>query len=313
MGYAFVVFNPVAGRSSEELRELIADHLEGEGWRFEIYETTGREQVDGVVETALERAETDLVVAAGGDGTVAAVAGGLIETGVPLGVLPLGTGNVFAREIGIPERIPEALGLLTGDHRTLRVDAMQVEGRFFLLNVSAGLSAMMMRGTATTDKRRFGRLAYVWTGLQKIAGHQPHRFSLTIDGQRHVLRAAEVIVANSGALGDPSLRWSPEVELDDGRIDVCIVRARSARDYLQVAYAFVLGRQSEVGTIEHLIAERAVIVEATPRLPVQGDGQFIGYPPVEVTIAPGSLRVAVPVDSGEGLQLFRRLDPSHDG
>ncbi len=313
MGHAFVVFNPVAGRSSDGLRQKIADHLEEAGWSFEIYETTGREQVARVVETALERAGRDLVVAAGGDGTVAGVAGGLIRTGVPMGVLPLGTGNVFSRELGIPERIREALSLLTGDHGTMRVDAMEVEGQFFLLNVSAGLSSMMMRGTATKDKRRLGRLAYVWTGLQKIAGHQPHRFSLTIDGQHHVQRAAEVIVANSGALGDPSFRWSPEVELNDGRVDVGVVRARSAWDYLQVAFALVLRGQPDVGTIQHLIAERNVIVDATPRLPMQGDGQFIGYPPVEVKVVPNALYVVVPGETAEGLVLAKGLNPSHRG
>lgn len=227
MARAFVVFNPVAGASCDSVCQTIEDHFGGAGWSYGIYETTGEERIARVVRGAVERDEVDLVVAAGGDGTVAGVAGGLVDTAVPLGVLPLGTGNVFARELGIPEGTQAALELLTGDHLLLCVDAMQVEGQCFLLNVSVGLSGEMMRATARRDKRRYGRLAYAWVGLRTIVGYQPHRFELTLDGERQVVRAAELTIANSGAMGDPALRWSPEVELDDGHMDVCIVRARS--------------------------------------------------------------------------------------
>lgn len=291
---AFIVFNPVAGGSGDSVRQGIEDHFAGAGWDYQIYETTGEEQIARVVDEAVEGEGVDLVVAAGGDGTIAGVAGGLVDTGAPLGVLPLGTGNVFARELGIPEGTQAALELLTGDHWLVSVDAMEVGGRFFLLNVSVGLSGEMMRTTARRDKRRYGRLAYAWVGLRTIVGHQPHRFGLTIDGERRAVRASELAIANSGAMGDPALRWSPEVELDDGRIDVWIVRARSVFDYLQVGAAVVLGRQSEVPTMRHFIAEERVVVDTPRWLPVQGDGEFVGYPPVEVNVVPGAVEIAVP-------------------
>jgi diacylglycerol kinase family enzyme len=151
----------------------------------------------------------------------------------------------------------------------------------------------MMRDTARADKRRFGRVAYAWTGLRKLLGYQPHQFTVTVDGERRTVRASEVMIANSGALGDPSLRWSPQVELNDGQVDVLMVRARTALDYLRFLSAVLLGRQSEETAIRHLIAERRVVVDARPELPVQADGEFIGRPPVAVEVVPEAVEVVV--------------------
>jgi YegS/Rv2252/BmrU family lipid kinase len=298
MGHAFVVLNPVAGSNKGQLKRSLEKRFGAAGWSWEIYTTTGDERVADVVRSALDQGgkEVDVFVAAGGDGTVSGVAGGVAQTGVPLGVIPSGTANTFARELGIPLDVEAALNLLTGRHALAEVDAMAAGERFFVLNVSIGISGLMMRDTARTDKRRFGRAAYVWTGFRKMFGYQPHQFRLTIDGNARQVRAAEIAIVNSGALGDPSLRWSPQVELDDGRIDVCVVRARSVLDYLSLAAAVVLRRQAEEPVIHHHIAEHQVVVEAGLDLPVQADGEFIGKPPFEVTVVPGAIRVIVPYD-----------------
>jgi diacylglycerol kinase family enzyme len=174
------------------------------------------------------------------------------------------------------------------------VDAMAVGERFFVLNVSIGISGLIMRDTERTDKRRFGRVAYIWTGLRKLFGYQPHQFVLTIDGDTRIVRASEIAIVNSGALGDPSLRWSPRAELDDGRIDVCVLRARSVLDYLSLATALVLGRHQEEPALSHYVAEHRVSVDAGSELPVQADGEFIGQPPLEVTVVSSAVRVVVP-------------------
>jgi diacylglycerol kinase family enzyme len=185
---------------------------------------------------------------------------------------------------------------------------MAVSERFYVLNVSVGLSGLMMRDTARADKRRFGRVAYAWTGLRKLLGYQPHRFSVTVDGEKWTVRASEVMIANSGALGDPSLRWSPQVELNDGQVDVLVVRARTAIDYLRFVSAVVLGRQSEETPIRHLIAERHAVVDARPELPVQADGEFIGRPPVRVEVVPEAVEVVVPEAGSERLDVGNLLE-----
>jgi len=284
MGHAFVVLNPVAGDATSSVRRALDKHFPEAGWTFELYETTGDERIADVVKEALadDQKPVDMCVAAGGDGTVSGVAGGVAKTGIPMGVLPLGTGNTFAREMRIPLKIEAALMLLTGDHATAQIDAMAVGDGVYVLNVTVGISGLTMRDTARTQKQRFGRVAYVWTGLRKLFGYQPHWFHLTVDGNP------------TCALGTPPLRWSPQVELDDGRIDVCIIRARSMVDYVGVATAVLLRRQSEEPALLHIIATDRVEVDGDPELPVQGDGDLIGNPPVEIAVMPRAVEVVVP-------------------
>jgi len=301
MTNAFVVVNPVAGSNSGIVERELPRYFRDVGWTWQIYSTTGDELVAEVVRDALEgdHPPFDLIVAAGGDGTVSGVAAGVSRSGVPMGVLPVGTGNTLARELGVPLTVEGALELLTGDHSVRDIDGMAVGERIFVLNVSVGISGLTMRDTATGEKRRLGRAAYVWTGLRKLFGYQPHRFALTIDGQSRSVRASEIAVVNSGALGDPALRWSPEAELDDGRIDVLIVRARTIIDYLGLALAILLRRHSEEPSIEHATATQRVSVDADPDLPVQADGEVIGTPPVTVTVVPGAVRVVTPASDAE--------------
>jgi YegS/Rv2252/BmrU family lipid kinase len=299
MKSAFVVLNPVAGGNDGDIHHLLKAHFSREGWTHEIHETTGKEQIGKFVRETWDRREgdVDLFVAAGGDGTFSGVAAGLVHTEAAVGILPLGTGNLLARELGIPLTPQAALNLLTGAHTLRWIDAMQVDGDFFVLNVSVGLTGIMMRDTKREDKRRFGRAAYVWTGLRKLLGYQPHRFVIAIDGESRAVRASEVVIANSGAAGDPSLRWGPEVRLDDGQLDVHIIRTQSAIDYLRLAGTVLLGRQRQDPTIQHFVARKRATVADAPSLPVQGDGEFIGWPPMEVEIVPQAIQVVVPRES----------------
>jgi diacylglycerol kinase family enzyme len=98
------------------------------------------------------------------------------------------------------------------------------------------------------------------------------------------------------------------VELNDGQVDVLVVRARTAIDYLRFVSAVVLGRQSEETAIRHLIAERHAVVDARPELPVQADGEFIGRPPVAVEVVPEAVEVVVPEAGSERLDVGNLLE-----
>ena len=115
----------------------------------------------------------EMVVAAGGDGTVSAVAEGLVGTETPLGIIPLGTANVLARELGIPVELEGAVRLLAGAHGVTSIDAMKVGEKHYFTQVGVGIDAMMIRDTRREDKRRFGRIAYIWTALTGSWGSSP--------------------------------------------------------------------------------------------------------------------------------------------
>jgi diacylglycerol kinase (ATP) len=294
----FVVLNPVAGDSDASIvRRTLEENLGDVNWHHEIYETTGEERIAEVVRGVLGR-NFDMFIAAGGDGTVSGVAGGLIHSEIPLGIIPVGTGNSLARELGISPDLEDAIDLLTGEHTIARIDAMRVGDQFFVLNVGVGISALMMRDTERDDKRRFGSIAYLWTGLEKLFGLQPHRFTIAVDDRVDSFWASEVTVANSGAIGDPAFRWGPQVRLDDGRLDVCVVRAWSVIDYPRLAWSVLLGRQKHDPNMRCLSADRTIVITASQPLPVQGDGEFIGHTPVQVDVVPGAVQVIVPPTLG---------------
>jgi YegS/Rv2252/BmrU family lipid kinase len=294
MRKAFVVLNPVAGQCDVDVvRQTLEQHFAKTNWTHEVYETTGQERVAEIVHAALERG-FELFVAAGGDGTVSGVAGGIVHTAVPMGIIPVGTTNALARELDIPLELDGALGLLMGDHAITNMDAMRIRDQFFVLNIGIGISALMMRDTERDIKRRFGRIAYLWTGLGKLLGLRLRRFTVEVDGQSSRLRASEVLIVNSGGLGEPYFHWEPHIHLDDGRIDVFVLRARTAPDYLRVVWGLLLGRQKRDPNVRFLSAERSIAIKVDRPLPVQADGDVIGQTPIQVQVVPNALQVIVP-------------------
>lgn len=295
MPRAFVVLNPVAGSAEDDVRERIEGHFAAHGWESRVYETSGGEDIAALARDAATQG-ADLCVAAGGDGTASAVAGGLVDTDVPLGVLPVGTGNVLARELSIPLDLDDALALLTGEHEVTRLDMIRVGDRRFVLNVGAGIGSLSMRDTEREWKQRLGMLAYALTTMRILLGFQPRIFDLTIDGQTRRMRASEVMVANSPAVGSPDVRLGADVHLDDGRLDVCVVRARSILDYLRVVWDVLLRRQDESRNVRCIPVDHSVRIDARRTLPVEADGEIIGETPVEATFEPSAVRVVVPRD-----------------
>lgn len=291
----FVVLNPMAGGSSAaDIRAALARHL-GERSALDLYETTGQpgEDVVALVRAAVARG-CELVLAAGGDGTVSEVAEALVGTSVPLGIIPVGTANVFARELGLPLTLDEACALFAGDYATTTVDAMKVGEQYFVLQIGVGLDALMIRDTERAAKRRFGRAAYLWTAAKQLAGFQPQRFTIMADDKRIRPRASQVLIANGGVLGVPPLTWGPHIRPNDGKIDVCVVSARTLLDYLGLIWHTLLGQQHRDRNVRYLAAERLIVVSADKPLPVQADGEIIGETPLRIEVVPRALRVIAP-------------------
>ncbi|SIO42995.1 lipid kinase, YegS/Rv2252/BmrU family [Singulisphaera sp. GP187] len=301
---AFVILNPVAGQGAaaavrQALAEAFSNSGEGAEAPYTIHETAPGEAIATRVREAAEQEGYDLIVAGGGDGTVSAVANGLVGSETPLGILPLGTANVLARELGIPIDLKGACQLLAGAHTVTAIDAMKVEDQCYFTQVGVGIDAMMIRDTDRESKRRFGRTAYLWTAFTRLLGFQPRRFLIESDGQSVRSRASQVVVANSGILGQPPFRWGPDIRPDDGRVDVCIVRARSFWNYVTLSWHVVLGQHKQDANVRYLTAQQHVVIATTKRpLPVQADGEIIGETPVTVTVVPHALHVIVPRTAG---------------
>jgi diacylglycerol kinase (ATP) len=289
---AFVIVNPASGSAlAADVERALERHFAP--GTYELHQAAPGMELAPIVHSALERG-VDLVVAGGGDGTVSSVAKGLEGSTTPLGILPLGTANVLARELGIPLDLDGACHLLAIAHATRAVDAMRVGDRIYFTQVGVGIDALMIRDTSSERKRQFGRLAYLWTAFRNLIGFEPRRFSIGVDGRHVRPRASQVVIANCGVLGQPPFRWGPHILPDDGRLDVCIIRARTALDYLKLSLHVVSGQFRSHPNLRYLVAERAVAINADRPLPVQADGEIIGETPVLVHVVPKAVQVVVP-------------------
>jgi diacylglycerol kinase (ATP) len=295
---AFVVLNPVAGRTNPaDVHQAIDRHFKRSEWIITMHVTTAGESVGEIVRAKIAEG-VDMVIASGGDGTVSAAADGLADSGIPLGILPTGTTNVLAQELGLPLNLDRACQLIAGDHTIRAIDALKMENKFFVLSIGIGLDALAMKSTKQEQKRRFGKLAYIWVILKLMFGVQPQGFTIVADGQRRHLRAADILMTNVSTLTRP-FRWGPHIVPDDGQVDIVIMRARNLFDILGVVYDILFsGKLRRNRNISYWTAQNNVEVVPDRPLPAQGDGDLLGNrKSVEVQIWPKSVRVIVPPEA----------------
>lgn len=290
----FIIHNPVSGTSDPaSVRPAIEAHCAAHAVEFEIYETKPGDPIPEIVREAAGRGFAR-IAAAGGDGTISAAANGLLGSRIPLGILPLGSGNAFAREMEIPLKLEDALAVLTASRAETVIDTLLVGERNFLMNVSVGLSAATMAATEREQKRRMGKIAYLLQGLAELRGSRRSRITVQIDERRVRTRASEIVVANTGLVGYKSVRLSPDIRPDDGRMHVCIVRSATLGSYLRLLGYALGGDPTRLPEMNCFPGEVEIRIESEDPLPVQADGEVIGETPVAVGIAPRSLRVLIP-------------------
>jgi YegS/Rv2252/BmrU family lipid kinase len=290
---AFIVVNPVAGNMQRKhLDQAVAAHLGGANIEYKQFETTGKPTDRQRIREAVE-AEYDLYIAAGGDGTVSMVADALVHRPYPMGILPLGTGNGLARTLQIPLDVRSALNLIAGDHQITEIDAMRIDGRIYTLAAGTGLSATALRAMDVEMKKRIGRLHYFLIGAKAFIGFQPRRFQLEVDGKQKNARGREALVINCPGIGDPYIRWDEELRIDDGAVDLYVMRARTALDFLHLGWSALLGKERQAPPVIYLQGRERIRISTKPPVPTQGDGDLLGETPLEIEVLPQAVRVVV--------------------
>lgn len=293
----FVVLNPVAGKgNAEKIKQQLQSSL-GEG-RYDLYETTGDESLADVVETAVAIHDYAWVAAIGGDGTVSQVANGLVDTDIPLAIIPAGTGNAMAQALHIPLDLEAACNLLQDTPRLRKIDGIQVGEQTFFMHLGLGLESLTMKETSSDQKNRWGIAAYLWTAVKQALGWQPHHFTLTVDGEQHDLVASELVIANTGDIGVWGLKWEESIAPDDGRIDIAVLRARSLADYVPVIWTLLTKRQRKNDDIQIYHAYDEIRLNAWRSFPMHGDGElFTPEFPFTAVVTPQVLNVIVPPEN----------------
>ena len=288
-----VIHNPVSGMGNPEQLELLMQQSAlGKGWGIEIHQTSNEENLSEYVRGAL--AGVDLVIAAGGDGTIAQVASGLANSTVPLGILPSGTWNGIARHLDIPLNLNRALALILGKHDTAALDLMQVGGRTCATNLTIGFSASMIQNTGRQEKRRFGILAYLGSIISQLFGLKLKRYLMVIDDVPYKVRASEIFVANYGMIGLRPVEEFLQIQPNDGKVDVFVVRARTILDLPDLAWRVFIRREKQAPLMRIFKGCRSIKILCDSPAVVQADGEIIGTTPVEIKVIPRCVNVIIP-------------------
>ncbi|NTV63287.1 MAG: diacylglycerol kinase family lipid kinase [Oscillochloris sp.] len=294
-----VIFNPTAGSAEANEGELsaAATAWREHGWSVELTPTIGPGDGRRLAREAADRGY-DLVVAAGGDGTINDVINGLANTKTALATLPLGTMNVWARELRLPLQ-PRAAASTMLSWQIRPIDLGRADDRYFLLMAGIGFDAAITAGIKADEKRRLGALAYVLRGIDQAMRIRGSRSRIKIDGRTMTGRVLMVVIGNSQLYGG-LVKITHRASIDDGLLDVCVIRGDNGMSALRHLVAILRRRYSHDPEIEYYRAHSVQVI-SNPRLPVQVDGDAIGETPMTFTVAPRALRALLPPDLPDDL------------
>lgn len=297
-----VIYNPTAGGRRRQRFEAVLAGLANLGCPMDVRPTSGPGDAAAFARAA-DGAAHDLVVAAGGDGTINEVINGLVgglvgerdggpgDAAPPLAVLPLGTANVLAAELGldlVPGHIAQVIA--RGPLRDIslgRASGPDGAEHCFSLMAGAGFDARVVAGIDLRIKRLLGKGAYVLEGLHQMCRRKPLPLQVTVDGRSY--EAASVVVSNARYYGGRYI-LAPEARLEDPRFHVCLFRHGDLLNILRYATALQRGALPGSEGFE-IVTGSDVRIEGEPGAPVQADGDIIGQLPVRIGPLPRALRM----------------------
>jgi diacylglycerol kinase (ATP) len=235
--------------------------------------------------------EETRVIVAGGDGSIRAVLPALMGTAFPLALIPVGTANVLARELGVPLELEAAVALAVCGG-TRRIDLGVANGRPFTLMAGLGFDAEVVHTVAPLVKNLMGAFAYVARGLALLAYHHPSHFRVHTETEIVEGEAWLAVVTNAPRYAY-SWKLSPRAALDDGWLDLCLFESTGAAAAAGQVVAVLQERHAEYPGVRHVRA-RSFRFEAEPAVCVQLDGDPEGMSPLTVEVHPGALSIVVP-------------------
>jgi diacylglycerol kinase (ATP) len=275
----FVIFNPAArGEKSQRLRQFLESKKSG---RVTLAPT---QCAGDATRLAAHAGDQDVVVAAGGDGTINEVLNGL--NGPTLGILPLGTVNVFAQELNLPKQLPAAWELIeAGTARAIDLPCAEYAGkrRYFAQLAGVGFDAQAVRAASWELKKKVGPLAYVWAGLKTLSAPPA---LVEVAGRK----GAAVFIGNGRYYGG-KFRLFPLAKLDDGLLDVCVFERFRYLDLLRYGPAILRGTHPRLAGVHYFQTPE---INCAGVAPFELDGEDAGDAPVTFSVKTRALRVIAP-------------------
>jgi diacylglycerol kinase family enzyme len=281
-----VVANPKSRVSPDRLETLVRAYMP-QGSRVVLRHTKPDTPIHGLIEDELDHAT--VAIASGGDGTVSQVAAAILDSQIPLGIVPAGSTNMVAKVSDIPSNPEKAIQLIFGYHRRERIDVGRSGERLLLHLGGAGLDARIFTDADPKLKKRIRWAAYVPPAVTGAFAGQTE-FTVTVDGDVTHIRSSLVLVANSAQLLSSKIRLVDGVSRNDGCFDVLIYTATNP---LQLAFA---GLVSMTGHLEKSgqairLRGKSIRIESDPPVPTELDGEVVGMTPLDVEVLPSAIEL----------------------
>lgn len=229
--------------------------------------------------------EWDAVFVLGGDGSVMEVVGALAHSGIPVGVLPGGTGNLVAGVLGIPLGIRKAVERLLAGERCPFDLGQLPDGRFFAFAAGVGVDVAMVERTSHGRKRALGMVSYAITAMRAAFGRELVHVTIDVDGKRIDAKAVLAMIANAGSFLGGRFAIGPDVKPDDGELDLCLFMPERTRDIFALLWR-LLRKDFRPHPLMTFARGKVFRISSEPSVSVQADGDIIGVTPIEITVAP---------------------------
>lgn len=285
-----IIRNPTAGQRRARHYKRALRLLEEAGCALTVAETAVRGDAVRIARDA-DEAAFDVVVAAGGDGTINEVVNGLAGRALPLGVIPLGTANVLAHEIGVGSDIGRAVETILSGRRQ-PVAAANAGGRYCCLMVSAGYDARAITRVRLALKRLTGAGAYYLAGLEELLIGPGRMIAAEIDGKPY--EAASVIVMN-GRLYGGQFTCAPDADMREPLLYAVLPTRTGRWNVMRYGLALVANRLHRLGDVR-IVPATSVRILAPAGEPCQSDGDLIGEAPLDITVEANAVEILFPRD-----------------
>lgn len=276
-------------RTPTELIEFCKSTLEKHGIAVILKETQHAGHAVEIAKNATKDAP-DVVIAAGGDGTINEVINGLVGTGLPLAIIPTGTANVFSLQLSIPNTPEDACQKII-EGNVARIDLGQVNDRYFCCMAGIGLDAKIIQQVDTKRKKLFGSLAYLLVGIRLYLWHKSQPISVQIDDQSLPRQGYFVIVSNTKYYGG-SIPVMSQANLQDGLLDVCIFKHKKLFRSLMSLIRVLSGKITKDASIEYFHCKEVTLNSKQPT-PIHLDAEYYGETPIKIAVANKALNVII--------------------
>jgi diacylglycerol kinase (ATP) len=290
-----LIFNPVAKRASIKKASLASYYLQSKGYEVEVLFTEKKGDAEGIAREAIRKSPS-LIVACGGDGTFNEVINGISGSEIPVAILPLGTTNVLAKELGIPEDVENAMKIaVTGTTKTISLGKIAITRpsspvpRYFVLMAGIGFDGEAVFGIKEHIKKISGKGSYIYSGIRTLLRYAPDELTFNVDGKTYSGYSA--VIGKAARYGG-NFMITPDARLTDPNLYICIFRGKKRLDISRYAIGVITDSHLR---FKDIIYEKAKTILIDGKAHIQIDGDYFDMTPAKVEVAPDMVKLVCPV------------------